>query len=79
MKLLPITYKIVRDLEGTTMGVEIWQGAEHITVSLEAFGQTKQGYTWNELKEAVENLQQRNIKELQSYVTEGMRIKPTYE
>ena len=53
----PITTKVVNNLDGTILGVELWQGDQHITTSLEVSSTNhKNGYRWKELKEAIDRL-----------------------
>lgn len=53
----PITYKQVIDHKGTLQGIELWQGDQHITISLEMKGLHSSGYKWEEVKSMIESMQ----------------------
>ena len=54
--LEPITYKQVLGKDGSFEKLELWQGANHITVSLAGEGTHKNYVRWDEIKEIVESL-----------------------
>lgn len=59
----PITYKFVMDSKGLITGVEMWQGREHITVSMAATGTHENGYRWNEVKDFLDNIDMPMLKD----------------
>lgn len=52
----PITYKFVMDGGGLLSGVELWQGDQHIAISMEAKNISRTGYKWGEIKEFIDNI-----------------------
>lgn len=56
--LEPITFKFLIDIDGLLGGVEIWQGDQHITVSMSAaLHSTNTGYRWSEIKDFMDKVQ----------------------
>lgn len=73
----PIEYKFVMDNKGTLTGVELWQGAEHITITMEAEGLHKNGVRWREIKEFLDNIQlplYKDSKSLPIFSTEESKL-----
>lgn len=52
-----IKYKFIMDGNGLLSGVELWQGNQHITVSMAAPGTHKNGYRWSEVKDFMDKVQ----------------------
>lgn len=55
----PIILKTVESLDGAFRGLELHQGDQHITISLQTVTLHQPGYTWDELKKAVGELADR--------------------
>jgi hypothetical protein len=67
----PITYKQVIDHKGTLQGIELWQGDQHITISLELKGLHTTGYIWGEVKSMIDSM----ADELKAKMQRDIRIK----
>lgn len=57
MNQKPVTYKLVLNNTGLLLGIELWQGDQHITISMEAATPWKNGYRWSEIKEFLDGVE----------------------
>ena len=53
---LPITYKKVLDRSGNTEFLEVWQGDQHLTLSLAGPGTQLNYYRWIEVKDTIDKI-----------------------
>jgi len=72
----PITYKQAMDSEGSLLGLELWQGDQHITISLgHADPSNHMGYKWMEIRKTIDELSER----IRKQIYEDLEIKQLWQ